>query len=42
MNVAMNTSTKEVWGDHLDHILGDKVKGREISGLNGQVKKTPA
>ena len=42
MNAAMKTSTKEMWDEHLDHILGDKIKGREISGLNGQVRKTPA
>ena len=42
LNAAMKTSNKELWGDHLDYILGDKVKGREISGLNGQVKKTSA
>ena len=42
MNAAMKTSTKEMWDEHLDHILDDKVKGREISGLNGQVRKTPA
>lgn len=41
-NAAMKTSSKEMWDDHLDHILGDKIKGREISGLNGQVKKAPS
>ena len=31
-----------MWEDHVDWVMGDKVAGREISGIDGKVKKTPS
>ena len=31
-----------MWKDHVDWVLGNKVAGREISGLDGKVKRSPS
>jgi hypothetical protein len=36
------TSSKEAWTDHLEYILGPKVKDRVIKDENGRVAKTPS
>ena len=42
VDAVLRTSTKEVWEEHLDYVLGDKVKGRAMTGLDGSVRKTPS
>jgi hypothetical protein len=36
------SSDKEVWNDHLEYILGDKVMGREVKDTDGTVTKVPS
>lgn len=42
LNAALKTSSKEVWEAHIDHILGDKIKGKELSGIDGKARRTAA
>ena len=41
-NTVLKASNKEIWEEHVDYILGDRVKGRTMTGLDGSVKKTPS
>jgi hypothetical protein len=36
------TSTKEVWNDHVDYVLGPKVLERVVKDSEGRVVKTPS
>jgi hypothetical protein len=42
LNRAWSTSSMAVWNDHIDYILGSKVRNREASDEHGNVKKTPS
>ena len=42
MDAVLKTSTKEVWEEHIEYVLGDRVKGRAMTGLDGSIKKTPS
>ena len=42
LNSTLKPSSKDMREEHADYVLGYKVKIREMSGINGQVKKTPA
>ena len=42
MDATLRSSSREIWEEHIDYILGDKVKGRAMTGLDGTVKKSPS
>lgn len=42
IDAVLQSSSKEMWEDHIDYVLGDKVKGRAMTGLDGSVRKTPS
>ena len=38
LNAALKPSSKEMWEEHIDQVLGDKVNGQIISGIDGKGK----
>ena len=38
----LRSSSRDIGEEHIDFILGDKVKGRAMTGLDGTIKKTPS
>ena len=40
-NAVLKSSSNEIWEEHVDYVLGDRVKGRTMTGLEGTVRKTP-
>ena len=41
LNAAIQTSNKEVWENHVDHMMGDKVKNKEVVAQGGKSRKSP-
>jgi hypothetical protein len=42
LNTAIKSSSKDVWDEHVEYILGDKVKGKEVVSHETSARKSPS